>query len=654
MRESRPLLDRGRAILARGHVAWQLRRFDRATRQVRLSQDRLLLSLLRRNRESDFGREHGFRRIPDMRTFQSQVPIRDYEALLPYFKAVYAGRAAALFGPGERILMFALTSGTTSEPKRIPITPRFIKNYRRGWNLFGCQALSDHPEAVLRPILQVASPMDEEVSPAGLPCGAISGMLAATQKRLVRRYFAAPAACAAIRDPELRYYAILRFALAKDVAFVVTASPATPLKLAEMATRYAESLIRDIHDGMLTPPEGWREYACSPESQRAPIGSGPPSNGKKKHPGDRPFPSLVPSPETAKRLSRILNDTGALKPAEVWRLSFLANWTGGTLGLYLRDFPRYFGVAPVREIGLLATEGRVTVGLGSGGPEGVLDVPGAFFEFIPEGDEGRTLLADELETGAVYRVVMSNDAGLYRYDLGDYVRVTGFWNQAPTLEFLHRGAHVSSLSGEKLTERQVVEAVESAFKQWRGPSREPWTSVRADLPAGRGVTTSTERRLESEIALVRAEAPSPVPLGHAPPSREPPRCAPGSAPASGSPVQLFILSPVWGHPPYYRFFVEMGASQGANHQKPAVPPGRLAEKLDEELGRLNVEYASKRRSGRLGPVRLEPLPAGSLEARDSRLRQATGRGHEQFKHKFLLTRPGEDEDLHRAAVLRAE
>lgn len=601
----RPLLDRGWVILARGHVAWQLGRFDRATRQARLFQERLLLSLLRRNRESDFGREHGFRRIHDLHTFQSQVPIRDYEALSPYFKAVYAGRAAALFGPGERILMFALTSGTTSEPKRIPITSRFIKSYRRGWNLFGCRALSDHPEAVLRPILQVASPMDEEVSPAGLPCGAISGMLAATQKRLVRRYFAAPAACAAIRDPELRYYAILRFALAKDVAFVVTASPATPLKLAEMATRHAEALIRDIHDGMLTSPEGLPEYACSPGLQRAPTGSSPSSNGKKKHPGGRLFQSLVPSPETAKRLARLLNDTGALKPAEVWRLSFLANWTGGTLGLYLRDFPRYFGAAPVREIGLLATEGRVTVGLGTGGPEGVLDVPGAFFEFIPEGDEGRTLLADELEAGAAYRVVMSNDAGLYRYDLGDYVRVTGFWNQAPTLEFLHRGAHVSSLSGEKLTERQVVEAVESAFKEWRGPSCEP------------------------------------------------PRCVPELAPVSNSPVPLFILSPVWSHPPYYRFFVEMGAAQGANHQKPVVPLGRLAEKLDEELGGLNVEYASKRRSGRLGPVRLEPLPAGSLEARDSRLRQATGRGHEQFKHKFLLTRPGEDEDLQRAAALRA-
>ena len=69
---------------------------------------------------------------------------------------------------------------------------------------------------------------------------------------------------------------------------------------------------------------------------------------------------------------------------------------------------------------------------------------------------------------------------------------------------------------------------------------------------------------------------------------------------------------------------------------PAVPQ-RLAETLDTELGELNMEYRSKRSSGRLGPIRPIRLPRGTLQrAEDNHIRRRRGRG-EQYKHQYLMT-----------------
>src|SRR5205085_2081588 len=112
---------------------------------------------------------------------------------------------AALFGGRQRVLMFALTSGTTAEPKYIPVTQAFLNEYRTGWNAFGIKALLDHPEAILRRIVQVSSRMDENRTPGDVPCGAITGLMAVTQKRLVRKYYVSPPCVAMIDDPLAKY-----------------------------------------------------------------------------------------------------------------------------------------------------------------------------------------------------------------------------------------------------------------------------------------------------------------------------------------------------------------------------------------------------------------------------------------------------------------
>ncbi len=444
------VLDYALMGLALAHAKRAFGSFVHATENANREQEQVLLSKLRRNADSDYGREHHFAEIRTYDDFIRNVPIQSYEDLRRYIDRVKAGDIQALFGPKEKVLMFSLTSGTTADPKYIPVTYPFYKEYQRGWNVWGVKALLDHREAILRCILQVTSPMDDETTEGGFPAGAITGLLAAMQMRIIRRYYPAPLCVAYIRDHEARYYTLTRLGVPVDTSWIVTASPATVLRLARTADEYRETLIRDIHDGGLT-----REMDV-PEEIRRELAR-----------------RLKPNPTRAHELEALVELHGRLLPKHYWKMDFVANWMGGTMGLYLQDYPAYFGDLPVRDIGLLSSEGRMCIPLEDGTPAGVLEVTSQFFEFIPadeyESPSPTVLRSHELEEGEEYFLIVTTSSGLYRYDMGDRVRMVGWYNQAPMIEFLCKGSHTSSMTGEKLTERQVVSAVDAANAsgQWR-------------------------------------------------------------------------------------------------------------------------------------------------------------------------------------------
>ncbi len=86
--------------------------------------------------------------------------------------------------------------------------------------------------------------------------------------------------------------------------------------------------------------------------------------------------------------------------------------------------------------------------------------------YVPGGEEiTLALRAHELEVGCEYFVLLTTSAGLYRYQLGDLVRVVGRVNAAPLIEFLNKGEHTCSLAGEKLTEHQVILAMDAAARR---------------------------------------------------------------------------------------------------------------------------------------------------------------------------------------------
>src|SRR5579885_2573168 len=112
-------------------VRRQLRRFEVACENPEAVQTALLLDILRRQADTGFGRDHHFAEIRSVADFRRNVPVAPYEYVAPYIEKVQCGDTRALLAD-RRVLMFALTSGTTASRKLIPVTDAYLAAYRRG------------------------------------------------------------------------------------------------------------------------------------------------------------------------------------------------------------------------------------------------------------------------------------------------------------------------------------------------------------------------------------------------------------------------------------------------------------------------------------------------------------------------------------------
>lgn len=417
---------------------------DLARASCRETQHALLQDLLRLNQSSAFSRDFGLTERTTLHEFRQRVPVSDYELIRSYVDRVAQGDHAALLGELNRLQMFAMTSGTTAASKLIPVTTRFLNDYRRGWQTWGIGTYSDHALLQQLNIVQISSSHQKTRTADGTPCGNISGLVAAMQKRVVRSMYTIPAAVSEITDADAKRYTILRLALADPwVGMLITANPSTLLQLTEFANLEAEHLIRDIHNGGISDVE--LSTAISSEFRRR----------------------LRPDARRARQLQQIMEQHGELRPRKCWPLlQALGVWCGGSAAAYIPKLKQVFEGITIRDHGLHASEGRMTLPLEDESCAGLLEIQTHFFEFMPvteaESDRPNVLEAHELQEGAEYFILLTTSSGLYRYNIRDVVRCTGFYGTTPFLEFRHKGAHISSITGEKLAESQVVEAVNAA------------------------------------------------------------------------------------------------------------------------------------------------------------------------------------------------
>ncbi|MFQ5730873.1 MAG: GH3 auxin-responsive promoter family protein [Planctomycetaceae bacterium] len=477
------ILDRFRASLGaipRAGLRREANHFLTATRDCRGEQRRVLQSLIALNGDSRFAVQRGLNEVRSAADLRNRIGVTSYEDYADPIEQMKRGNHRALLGSRNQLLMFSLSSGTTATSKFVPITRQFFSDYKRGWQIWGIRAFDDYPAMNARRILQLSSNHDRFRTPGGTPCGNISGLAAVMQRPIVKTMYTVPGTLGAVDNPDAKSYTTLRLALADDnIGLVMTANPSTLVQLAKLADDRREELIRDIADGTLAV----RDVVPATVLQQL----------------RRRFARR--QPKRARELERIVDREGRLFPKDYWsRIEVAAVWTGGSAGAYLHSLRKYYGDVHVRDHGLSASEGRMTIPFSGGGSEGILDVTSHFFEFIPEeeyGDPNHNVLeAHELEAGRNYFILLTTSSGFYRYDICDVVQCTGFHNTTPMLEFLHKGAHISNVTGEKISESQVVQAVSLCARQmdvhlehftvtpvWGEPPRYRLLGERADFPS---------------------------------------------------------------------------------------------------------------------------------------------------------------------------
>jgi len=421
-------------------------RFRQACRDPAAVQRAMLQELLERARDTEFGRAHGFARIRSLDDYRRAVPVASYDAFEPLIERIGRGERNIL--TAEPVVYFARTSGTTGRAKNIPCTPRYLEDFRRAQRVWYRSFALSFPGMIKGNPLTVVSNRIECRTAAGIPCGSLSRPLTFRESELADRVVIIPRDTFLIEDFNSKYYTLLRLAVDNRISTIAAVNPSTIVMFAKKLAQFAPRFVRDIRDGTLS-----REIDIPAELRRRIQGM------------------LRPHPRRARELEALMNRHGELRPKDAWpMLCGLACWKGGSADFYLGQFGRYFGDRPVLEMGYIASEGHFSIPLDTGSNDGVFSVQSQFCEFIPERERDArpgdpfppTLTADQLEAGQRYFVVVTGSHGLYRYDMNDVVEVTGFFERTPKIRFVHKGGTVLSITGEKVTETQLVAAVTAA------------------------------------------------------------------------------------------------------------------------------------------------------------------------------------------------
>jgi hypothetical protein len=469
------------------------------------------------------------------------VPIQDYEKLQPYIERQRSTGAAAL--TAEAPLFYAQTSGSTGSPKYIPMPPSAVAMHRAEQSLFTYLQYRACPAAFSGKGLGIMGAAVEGRLDSGHHVGSVSGHLYEALPAALRARFVLPPRVSSIADYELKYLVILRLALATpDITYMGSPNPSTFLRLLDILNERRDTLAASVRSGAF------------PEIDALD--------------GDvRDIVARCLRPDLA-RASQ-LGGSVPLTFQTLWPgIRLVTTWTGGSCGIALdklrHALPRE---AKVMELGYQATECRGTIALEPETQGGLPTLHHHFFEFAEqdawEAGHPTFLGVEQLAAGRRYYVAVTTAAGLYRYFMNDLVEVTGFYRASPLLRFVQKGRGVTNLTGEKLYEGQVIQAVQDATRQ------------------------------------------------------------------HGLGPRFFMMVADEEHPSY-SLFVEGDASA-------SVPLGDLTTAVDERLSELNMEYGSKRASGRLPALTVSWLRPGAGEAYKTACVRA-GQREGQFKPVVLLYR----------------
>jgi hypothetical protein len=426
------------------HVMSHRRRLVEALADARSWQNRALADAIRENADTAFGRRHGFAHLDgDVRAFRRAVPIQDGASVAPWLDRVASGERAVL--TAEDPVVFFESSGSTGRTKQIPVTPAFVRRcfmppFYAAW----ANLVEHYPEAIARPDATFNLRHDP-----GQPAAATASgrpHLGASQVDFARAFgeelSAEPGSAApwgrlpadlAGRDPLERTYLRARLAAEHEVRCLIGINPAMVAALARQIGRWGPLIVQELHDGTV---------------------------GGLRHGS--------PNPDRARELERMMDAFGVLQPRHVWPgLRVILCWNTGVASLYMANVRESFGAARVLPAPVAASEAFVAVALDRHATAASITVANGFYEFVDADEDVRpdsdTLLFDELVAGREYQVIVTHVGGLYRYVIGDVVRVIDRAMDVPRVEYAGRNAP-ASIAGERLRESQAIEALRAALE----------------------------------------------------------------------------------------------------------------------------------------------------------------------------------------------
>ncbi|MDD1778657.1 MAG: GH3 auxin-responsive promoter family protein [Candidatus Helarchaeota archaeon] len=358
------------------------RYFMRPIKHSRETQEKTLFKIIKRNQDTQFGKEHKFRNISSIKEFQKNVIPHSYEYFRPYIDSMTKGAANILVRGNPSY--WGKTAGSTGTAKLIPITAQSLRNATNGVLRLYLSYLNENPHQHSQFLDGTicffhANPILEYINkiPVGFGTGIFSQ---STRKQLWSPFLQGSMYSTAhlfgIKDLDKRFRYLTRELTGRNItAFAgVTSFVLSLLDIILKYTQRANPNVNSIKE-------------IFPNCQLAILGGESP-----KFYEDRLF-SLI--------------------------------------GKHL-DYREVYG----------ATEELIAVQLqAEPGLTPVFDAN--FLEFCEENSEER-LLIHEIKKSVNYKIILTNFNGLYAYSLGDVVKFIS--TDPPRLVFSHREGTVNMAS----------------------------------------------------------------------------------------------------------------------------------------------------------------------------------------------------------------
>ncbi|MBD2167748.1 GH3 auxin-responsive promoter family protein [Calothrix membranacea FACHB-236] len=386
------------------------KRFDQALAHPELTQLSVQQEICDRLIASDYGKALNIRSIADWQ----DVPIVDYDALEPWILGKEKRQQIPL--TTEAILFYEKTSGSSGAIKWIPYTQSLRRSFNQMFCVWAYDLIKNGPRFTTGKIYACISPQLNVTDTLSLQddLDYLDGWL----RWLLRPWLVMPNNLNRLDNAqEFKHQLALALLQAEKLEIISIWSPSFLQVHLKYIQENQDLLRQELHHKI--------------------------SRNRLQILGENPIPWTQLWPHL--KLISCWDSANAADQAKGLRSAFSSSAS-------LSQFP---GVL-VQGKGLLATEAPMTIPLiAAVGYVPVLDE--VFFEF--EDDSGSLYRLHELNQGEEYTIILSQKGGLYRYRIGDRVRVTHFYRQTPCLEFLGRHQAVSDLVGEKLQSNFVHHAL---------------------------------------------------------------------------------------------------------------------------------------------------------------------------------------------------
>ena len=405
----------------------------------------VLLSILRRNQSTDYGVRYHFEALRTAEGYQKRVPFSSYDTYAPLVELQTKIGERGIFS-ADPTVCYLLSADAVGAPRLIPATEKHLEPYLRQF----AQAVRKRTTFLLFESLPMRTQYNDRTALNSLSGIILSAFLREERDTLYAggAKFTSPEILLAPPSAMDTLYLRLLFALKeREVEQIVSPFVWGIVEVLSVLERRHEDLCSDIERGRIDTP------LDIPEPFLRQI------NGL-----------LHPDRERAEELRRIFRE-GFRSPVvkKIWpRIRCIVACGTGGFRIYRDRLKRYAGDIPFSN-GVLAFSAAL-VGKAIGETEDYEMVTGhCFYEFLPCCDGGREpapLMLSQLQAGEDYELVVTNQAGFYRYRTGCLIRVKENKNGRVVFRFLGHKSQFARLDsvifGEDDVYAAIVEAADDA------------------------------------------------------------------------------------------------------------------------------------------------------------------------------------------------